>query len=99
MLAACAAPQVSPPPAAPLGFVPQAGGIGVPGSALEVGFGRSEAGARAALAKLAGPETGAQACLSGGSRVTYRDGLAAVFSGGRFLGWETATARAGAGCS
>lgn len=96
-LAACAGGDAETQRAV-LGFVPQPDGVGVPGTAMEVGFGRTADSAIPALTKLAGPVTGEVSCGTIRS-VDFRDGLTASFRNERFVGWVAEGRSAGAGCA
>ena len=92
LLAACGAAATAPEPA-PGRLIPDAGGLGIEGSALRVDFGRAEAGAVAAVAKLLGaPPTGRETrtdCSTGTARVVRFRGIDLIFAGGGFRGWAS----------
>jgi hypothetical protein len=88
-------------PPAGLRLVPAAQGIDVAGPGVgtgqEIGFGRAQAGAVAAAARVLGEEPG-PATVPPGCALTEvawrRAGLAMTFDGGAFAGWRTGGERA-----
>lgn len=86
------------PARADLSLRPAPGGIEVAGSGgREIGFGRAQAGALAAIARIEGRAPRAVPCGAGREAYDTRD-LCVVFEGGRFVGWEGATGSAGRTC-
>ncbi len=98
-LASCAGPDANLPA---YDYSPDAGGIALVGSPLRIDFGRTEAGAIAAMSRLAGSDPiDTRSCAGGRARsVTWRDGLSMVFEDRAFLGWATGDGRsAGLTCA
>ena len=66
-----------------------AGGLAVSGSGLRVDFGRAQAGAIAAVARLEGrAPRSASACPDGRTRAVLWEGLTLYVRDGAFLGWS-----------
>ena len=81
-----------------LALRPMAGGLAVEGSGgREIGFGRAQAGALAAMAKVAGRAPRPAACRPGREAFAL-GGLRVVFEAERFVGWQDASGAAGRGC-
>lgn len=90
LLAGCVA---APPP---LGIVPAETGIDVPGSTLEIGFGRAAPGAVDAVSRLIGSDPLQSVGPPGCRVVRWRDGFELHARNGAFTGWRDARARTGA---
>ena len=92
MIATGCAPNAPEPSA--LGMVLAPDGVRPVGSPLEVGFGRAEAGAVAAVGKLLGEPPGARSQVGDcGMAVDWRAGFRMIFVGGAFAGWTAEPGR------
>lgn len=96
-LAAACTPVAAPelPSARGLTLVPGQSGLAVSPTALEIGFGRAEAGAVAAAARVQGRPAGRVEQLAGCTRYVWRDGLAMDFREGAFVAWRTGDGQSG----
>lgn len=100
LLAGCATPATVPPlSAGPDPLRPGPGGVDVAGTGQEIGFGRAQAGAEAAVSRLIGPPEARASCPRGGEVVSWPTGLAMHFPGGAFAGWEAGARSAGRLCA
>ena len=69
-------------------LAPGPDGFDVAGTGLEIGFGRSEAGAIAAAGKVLGRTDPKLGATPGGCRVwRWPGGVAMIIRDGRFVGW------------
>ena len=96
-LAGCGTDQYPRAPAPDLRLVPGAQGIEVVGSGQEIGFGRAQAGAVAAVARVLGEAPGPATMPPGCTltEVTWRRaGFAMAFDAGAFVGWRAGDGRA-----
>ncbi|WP_292019488.1 hypothetical protein [Maritimibacter sp. UBA3975] len=82
-------------------FVPDERGLAIEGTAQRIDFGRSPKGVVPVLERELGrgqaiPLTG---CPDGVAQQVDWDGLILTFTNERFVGWRTASARAGQACA
>lgn len=82
-----------------LSLRPAPNGLAVDGSGgREIGFGRAQAGALAAIARVEGRVPRAVPCGGGREAFAADGGLRVVFEAGRFVGWESEAGAAGRTC-
>ena len=94
-LSACAA---APEKESVAAYSPDAAGIGLPGSALRIDFGRAEAGVVAAVSRLEGRDpAGVVACPGDQRAVTWPGGMTLYFRERAFRGWSRSDDGASAG--
>ena len=95
-ITACAAPVAKP---APVGVVPDAGGLQPAGTHLRIDFWRDGAGVLTAVNRLKGSEPTQKFTVPGcGDVVVWPDGLRLIFVEGDFRGWVMGDRREGVIC-
>ncbi|MGH1369902.1 MAG: hypothetical protein ACRBCL_14925 [Maritimibacter sp.] len=103
VLAGCGATGAMEKPAPRQGvtFTPDAQGLGIENSAMRVDFGRSPKGVIPVMTREMGEgkTLALTGCPVGVVQQIEWDGLTLSFTSERFVGWKSATARAGQSCA